>query len=42
MSNIYQCENCGHEYEIPAEHIDNSKITVMGILYIDNCYLCEV
>ena len=41
MSNIYKCDNCGSEIEIPDDHKDNEKINVAGILYRDLCEMCN-
>ncbi len=41
MVNIYKCEQCGSDAEIPYDHVDNKKVNVAGILYIDNCSKCH-
>lgn len=40
MVNIYQCDNCGNEWEIDPDHEDTNNCTVAGIFYKDECERC--
>lgn len=41
MVNMYQCQNCGREWEIDPNSEDNQNITSMGWYYVDECERCE-
>ena len=41
MVNLYKCEKCGTEYEIPDGHPNNKNVNVRGYYYITNCSMCE-
>ena len=42
MSNMYFCENCGSEVEIPEKSNDNKLCNVAGVLYIPHCGHCGI
>lgn len=40
MANLYKCENCGREWEIPEGHTDNDA-EYHEPFYCGSCDVCE-